>query len=71
MDIIVDPEELLVPFGLDLVLHAREERRVAIISGPNARDAKVKALNVIIQLKRPMLQNQRLSSMRMMQRLSD
>ncbi|RAQ51718.1 hypothetical protein AFGD_006027 [Aspergillus flavus] len=43
MDIIVDPEELLVPFGLDLVLHAREERRVAIISGPNARDAKQRA----------------------------
>ncbi|PIG90117.1 hypothetical protein AARAC_001926 [Aspergillus arachidicola] len=37
MDITVGPEELVVPFGLDLVLHAREESRVAIISGLNAR----------------------------------
>ncbi|KNG85755.1 hypothetical protein ANOM_005732 [Aspergillus nomiae NRRL 13137] len=46
MDITVDPEECEVTFGLDLVLPAREERRVVIISGPNARGAKPKALDI-------------------------
>ncbi len=39
MDTTVGLEELVVPLGLDLVFLVREERRVAITGGPNARGA--------------------------------
>lgn len=49
MDTTVDLEELVVPPGLDLVFLVREGRRVAIIGGPNARDASLRPLSAIIQ----------------------
>jgi hypothetical protein len=53
MDTIVGLEELKKFLGLDLVFIVQERRRVAIRSGPNARGAKLRALNAIISQSRP------------------
>lgn len=65
MDTTVGLEELVVPLGLDLVFLVREGRRVAITGGLNARGAKPKLSNAIIQRTRPKGQGRGFSAVMM------
>jgi hypothetical protein len=67
MDTIVGLVEVVASLGLDLVFRVQEEKRVAITSGQNVRDALPKPSNAIIQQTRPKVQGQEFNTVTMCQ----